>query len=252
MYRTNYKVRTADADKNGELKFSALLLMLQEAGSEHAEILKLGYAHLKDKNLGWALSKLALHVLEVPRWGERINIETWVSESSKIVTYREFLVSGADGRPLFKVRTQWVLFNTQKRRIERIDLVKDLLDEKFEKACEEDFAEKLKPAQTRTLSAQMFALKNDIDMNCHVNNAVYLSWAFEALPEEILEKFRPQKIRIDFLDEVALHNEVDSVCEIQEGQVLESLHSILNLSKGSRDCARVNIEWVAKLMEPNT
>lgn len=244
MYKTDYKVRTADADKNGELKFSALLLMLQEAGAEHAEILKVGYAHLKDKNLGWALAKMAMHVEEIPRWGERISIQTWVSESTKITTYREFLVNGADERPLFKVRTQWVLFNTQKRRIERIDLVKELLEENPKKACEEDFLEKLEPAQTRTHSAKMFALKNDIDMNCHVNNAVYLSWAFEALPDDIIEKFAPKKIRIDFLDEVALRNDVDSVCQIVEGEkFLKSRHSILNLSKASRDCARVNIDW---------
>ena len=61
VYEANYKVRISDANRRGYLKMPALLQMLQEIATEHAQKMGVAYDNLKPLNLGWALSKICQH-----------------------------------------------------------------------------------------------------------------------------------------------------------------------------------------------
>ena len=61
-HTANYKVRVSDAGADGKLKLPALLQMLQEIATEHAEILKVDFDTLRPQGLGWALSKIAAEI----------------------------------------------------------------------------------------------------------------------------------------------------------------------------------------------
>ena len=121
-YKADYKVRIADADSRGLLKFPALLQMLQEIATEHAQMLGVDYSSLAAEGLGWALSKIIVSIDELPKWGERVFIETWASARDRIVTYREFVARDRDGKRLFTARSQWLVFDLKERRIARMSL----------------------------------------------------------------------------------------------------------------------------------
>lgn len=89
-HAASYKVRVADAGADGFLKLPSLLQMLQEAATEHAEILGVDFKTLKPAGLGWALSKIYVEIERLPKWGERVGIKTWASDRDRIATYREF------------------------------------------------------------------------------------------------------------------------------------------------------------------
>ena len=89
-HSTSYKVRVADAGADGKLKLPSMLQMLQEAATEHAEILGVDFRSLREIGLGWALSKIYVDIKKLPEWGERVWIKTWASDRVKIATYREF------------------------------------------------------------------------------------------------------------------------------------------------------------------
>ena len=187
IFTANYRVRVTDADRNGILKLRALFQMLQEIADAHARKLKVSAPDLKEKNLAWALSKMAVEVDRLPKWDERVFLKTWASVRERIVTYREFDAVSESGNPLFRASSQWLLFDSK-------------------------HLQNLPP----TMLPVVCTVRNDdIDLNAHVNNSVYIVWAIEPLPQEFLDEHRPQKITINFLEETFPKNRIESNCAME-------------------------------------
>lgn len=237
-YSNIYRVRSGDAGADGKLKLSALMLMLQEIATEHADILGVGCNLLNSTNMGWVLSKLLIEVDKIPSWGEKIEIKTWASERERIVTYREFEIFSQDGKKLFCARSQWLLFDMATRKINRLCALPAWQSDPQHSTCC-DFQAHLHPAKENSFSASCKVRYDDIDLNRHVNNAVYMAWGLEALPHAFLNAHTPKLIEINFLEEVMPNDEIDSLCQLSGEQ---TMHSIIN-KRTSRECARINMNW---------
>ncbi len=238
-HKCNYKVRISDANQSGKLKLPAMLQLLQEAATEHAQKLGIDFQKLSPMNLGWALTKMHVKINELPKWGERIYIETWPSIRDRITTYREFVANTVDGRPLFKARSQWLLFDLQKRRIARLDLLPQWKRDENRLAFDADISAHLPKPELATSQIQTCARADDIDLNGHVNNSIYLVWAIDSLPVDFPIGLSPKSVKINFMEEVMPKNEVDVTCQIENKQ---SYHSIIKKSD-AHECARISIEW---------
>ena len=235
-YKARYRVRVSDSDSIARVKLSALLSLMQEAATDDAERIGVGRRRLLSMGLGWALSKLSLTILRLPVWGEHITVETWPSRRTRISTEREFVVRDDGGQILATARTLWVLFNLKERRIERLEVLGQW-------PAVEDFADNTEferprlPAQEGVLCSDFGVRKDDIDLNGHVNNAVYITWAMEPLSREFCLSHEPSHIAIWFLNEVIPGERVESLCSIQGAQTLHLLRS------GGVERARVGICW---------
>ncbi len=245
IHNANYKVRMSDSDYLGSLKLPSLLQMLQEAATEHAQNLGLGFKEMKEQNLGWALSKLIVDINRVPRWGERIDIKTWPSFRERIATYREFSASDKQGESVFTARSQWLIFDISARKLARMDRLHQwtLHPETANESTFDVPFEKVSNFESESVKrSKFFARSDDIDLNGHVNNAVFLIWAIESLPENVYELNMPKRLKISFLEEVLPHTEVSSFCE-QVGQ--KTITTLVN-PKTNREHARICIDWQSK------
>ncbi len=241
-YSETAKVRTSDADSRANIKLPSILEFMQEAATDHADIIGVGRKDILPKNLGWALTKLHLKIDSLPRWQERVKIETWPSSRSKVMAEREFVLSNLkDGEVCARARTQWVLINLQTRRLERITSINSWEDDLNETAFESDMrfpaADEIVPEHAASCTVR----KEDIDLNMHVNNAVYLTWALEAVPNEFFMAHRPRELMMSFISEVSPGNCILSECRFDG---LKSTHSI-RLAGTRKECARVNIDWTS-------
>ncbi len=238
-YQTNYKVRIADANAQAKLKIPSLFEMLQEVATEHAQKLGVDFASLSPLGLGWALSKMSVQLHRLPNWNERVYITTWASVRERISTFREFEAKSATGEPLFTARSQWVLFDLNTRRLAKMERLADWTRDATSFANEETFQDHLLRPSPDAQSIDCHIRNNDIDLNGHVNNSIYIVWAVQSLSDEFLKAKTPTWIKINFLEEIKPHEQVISLCQNGETQ---TLHSIINAST-QRECARVNIQW---------
>lgn len=237
-YSDDYRVRVADTDSCGFLKLPSLLGMMQEIAKDHAEALEIGSSVLVPQGLGWALSKLQLSIDRLPNCGERVFIKTWSSTRNKVHTEREFLIYDDLGDKIASARSMWILFDLKKRRIERLEKLHNWTrDEEF--ANDFTFADMPKsPAENSPFVSNFGVRKDDIDMNGHVNNSIYLTWALEPVPDDFYESHKARSVQIYFLNEVFRGQRLDSVCEL-DGNL--SHHQIISEGK---ERARAQIEWV--------
>lgn len=236
-YTDSYRVRVGDADKNGLLKAPSLLGMLQEAANDHAEALEIGATNLNPMGLGWALYKLFVKISRMPSRGEMVSVKTWPSVRNKIYTEREFVLSDDLGDTVACARTQWVLFDLKKRRLERLDVLGQW-PQTEEFPCDFVFSNSLKaPDAEKAFKSNFGVRKDDIDMNGHVNNSVYLTWALEPVPDEFTDRKRPAELELAYISEVFRGQRLDSICEMRGG---ESLHSVVSEGK---ERVRARVSW---------
>ena len=206
-YKTEKSLDHYQLDKNGFISPRVLMNWLQVAADNHAEILGVGESFCKANNLAWVVVHYNIEILNMPRGGQKLNIITWPACHSGARAVRDFEIRDLNGNIMVRVTSQWVLLNLETRRAMRLctELLsfqcmnQRALDTEFEKLPEFDAENKI----------DFKCRFEDLDLNGHINNSVYLVCATESVPRGYRDNRRLASIEINFLREVAA--ETDSV-----------------------------------------
>jgi medium-chain acyl-[acyl-carrier-protein] hydrolase len=83
----------------------------------------------------------------------------------------------------------------------------------------------------------------DIDINHHVNNAIYPAWALETAPQKVLHHYLPTELEVHFRAEALYEDRVLSRCKrIGEEADLVYLHQLVREADG-RELTRLKSHW---------
>ena len=232
-------IKPYECGDNAKLKISALMNLLQDASEQHVVRLGLGIDFCLEKKAGWMVMKYDIEIIDMPAANEKVTITTWTSSINNVRATRDTVIKGKNGRDLIRATSQWVLVCTERRRpvslAEYLPPTPVVEERLFEKAFEK--IEKVK----RVDFSINYSVKVDyIDMNKHVNNALYPVWASEAVSDDYRLNHVPERIRIDFCAE-SLYREL-----VEISSQIDDLTTVHNLwSKTSEKLlARVKINWV--------
>lgn len=237
-FERNYPIRSYECDKNGHLRLITLMNIFQDMADSHANLMGLGYDFCKTKGLAWVGSNYHVIIERMPAWHETITISTWPCVEKKLGAVRDFEVKDEDGMTIIRASSQWILINFEKRR--PVGLRENLPQYRIidERAIEGDF-EKITDVSRTDASAEFKVRFDDIDINKHVNNAVYPLWATESVGDAFREKHCPAELEIAFKKEGLFGEKVRVETEIQDGL---SIHSI-KASGDGRELAKAKIYW---------
>lgn len=243
IFAHTLRVRYYEVDCNGLVKPAAVFNFMQDAAASHVRQLGLSVADLKKKNLTWVISRLHLRLLQYPRGNDKITIHTWPSTRDGLFSCREYNICDEEGRALALATSSWAAVNITTRRPVRL---KDNLPDfplNSERAIEDDFPSL--PPLGRIDHEQCFQVRrSDLDINRHVNNAVYVDWALETVPPSIAERYRLAEIEVGFRGE-ALHGDtIVSRCGIfpVSHDEIKSVHQLVNESNG-KELTRLRFSW---------
>jgi len=236
VWEKEFEIKTYEGDKNGELRLVTLMNIFQDCADDHARNLEVGMQYCLEHGLAWVGSAYHLKINKLPKIHEKIKVRTWPSIRGKLTATREFTVFNENGEALIKASSQWVLLNVKTRRPTALEPLPIFLNHP-ERAVETDFP-KIADLAREDFAKPFFVRFDDIDINGHVNNAVYPLWATESVPDEFRMSHTPSEIEILFKKE-GLFGEMVKVSTEMDG--LGTVHSI----KGGdeRELAKVKIEW---------
>ncbi|KLU58592.1 acyl-ACP thioesterase [Peptococcaceae bacterium CEB3] len=184
-----------------------LLHYLEEAAVSHSGAAGYSLQELEGRGVGWVLNRWYLMVDRYPVWDEKILVETWPAAFDRFYATREFIVRGRDDTQMARATSRWVYLNVEKKRPLRIP-------EGFapaygldpERAVDHDFAAlpirrgelDLPRAERRTFAVR----RSDLDGYHHVNNAQYVQWLLESVPEQMYDSAKLQSLEIEYRKEV--------------------------------------------------
>lgn len=233
----NFDIKTYEADKNSELRVPTLMNIFQDCADDHASNLKVGMEHCLEHGLAWVGTAYSIQINKLPTIHEKILVKTWPSQKNKLAAIREFVVYNQQQQEMIKASSQWVLLNFEKKR--PVSLTENLPEFPNTpiRAVDTDFP-KIAEVSEVDFEKQFYVRYDDIDINGHVNNAVYPLWATESVNDDFRMQHSPEVIDVLFKKE-GLFGEMITV--LTQTQGLTSFHSI----KGGdgRELARLKIVW---------
>ncbi len=239
-YRKEYNIRSYECDRNNNLRILTLMNILQDMADDDAARLGFGLKFCIEHGMTWVGTNYALEIDRLPKIHENIAIETWPSAKNKLSAYRDYEVFGEDGSSIIRASSQWVLINLEKwRPISVMDNMPQHLPLN-ERALDTDFP-KISEITDGDSQFKFRVRFDDIDLNKHINNAVYILWAAEAVEPEFRLAHNPARIDINFRKEGYMGEKIMVTTKMDSNK---SYHSIRTYdSDNERELARAVIEW---------
>lgn len=222
--------------ETGEIRPRILFNLFQDMADISAEKLGFGRTFCQEQHKLWVGSFYHAHLLEPLMWGDELVFETWPSGASLITATRDFRVL-KNGKPVALATSQWVLLDAGTLR--PIKLAPYLSEREVfsERALDLPFTtpqEVTEPDFTKTYDI----LYDYIDVNRHVNNAVYPALAAESVPDAFKEDHRLKEIAVAFKQSARLGNTITAKTKFVDNT---SYHALTNTE--GKDFARVQLVW---------
>lgn len=174
-----HTLESYQCDRYGFMRPITLMNRLQGLAGKHADSLGVGRDVCGVRGIAWVLTHMFIDIIDMPRDKDELVYSTWPSITGGLRSERDFEVRDIEGRLKIRAISQWVLIDLNTRRPAKISdlfpgwsgLSERVWDREFDKCP--DFV----PTKSKVLSCRF----DDVDVNQHINNAVYAVWATESV-----------------------------------------------------------------------
>ena len=207
MYNNNvfsreFHIFGYDADHNGCITIPKLLCMMHEAAWSHVSYLKKGWQELQAEGLFWALAKLHLKIHKMPKWNDKIRIDTWAKERESIMFLRDYEVFSETGELLCCAISEWMLVDFRLNKIVRLEKLNTHLDFPKDRVAFEGRVPRLPRVDLPENPVFHPVAIYDLDMNQHVNNASYVRWVFNQLSYDFYNQHQVKEVVINYVNQL--------------------------------------------------
>jgi fatty acyl-ACP thioesterase A len=181
----------------------------------------------------FVMTRMQVQMDHYPRWGDMVQVETWFQEAGKLGAQRDWIITDRiTGRHLGRATSTWVMININTRRLSKMPesmrqrcswyqmqppanaipsnfcrLKIPELDLTHSSASTSSNGNGSESNNTsngantipnKSSQQRFVARRGDMDMNGHINNAVYFAWGIETVPEEVYENCHLYQMEVDF------------------------------------------------------
>lgn len=234
----SYQIRSYECDKHRQLRLLTLMNILQDMADTHADRLGLGYDFCRSKKLAWVAGAYHIKIERMPQLHEQIEVTTWPSEELKLAAIRDYEIKDAQGKILVSASTQWVLINFETKRPVALRGNLPCYEIVTQKADNFSFG-KIALPENFDICKKFEVRFDDIDVNNHVNNAVYPLWASEAADNDFRLSHNLKEVEIYF-KKPALYG--DTVLSKASFEGKTSWHKIESEDE-TKELARARLVW---------
>lgn len=242
VFKKQTTIGYAAIGSQGTLKIAEILNLLQDAGAEHASEMGVSGFELAKKDLSWVIYRYNINIFKHPAWRETVSIETFRYPLKNLYEIRQFKIKDSHHNTLIDAWGAWVMINRKTRKPVRLN--KHMPREMFTDAPGKiaSFSSLPKPASIDY--EHFFKVRmHDLDLNAHVNNAIYIEWAVETIPEAYISSFKPTGIDVIYQKESLYGDTIRSQTQIKEtGNSILSYHSI-SRETDDAELAVINVNW---------
>lgn len=245
VYTKKFQVHTYEVDFRLKAPLLSLLNYLQDAAGDHATLLGFSILDLMKRDLTWMLSRYHIKVFRYPALNDRIAVSTWPSGKEGLFALRDFEMADQDGEIVAAATSSWLLWNVKVKQPARLE---ENLADRFaldKRAIQDDFLP-LPPCSAPDRELSFRVGMQDIDINNHVNHAVYIQWALETVPEDILRAARPTDIEVAYKGEAFYGDEVVSKSQRFDNETRPTFfHGIFQKTSGV-ELTRLRTVWACE------
>ena len=216
-------LKAYQCDRYGFMRPIMLMNELQGLADKHATMLGSGREYCIANGFAWVVTHYFIDIIDMPRSGALLTYSTWPAVSSAVKSERDFEIRDENGDLKIRAISQWVLIDLKTRRPVRISekfqnwtgLTERVWDREFDKCP--DFI----PIRSNVVSCRF----DDIDVNQHINNAVYAVWATESVGFDYRNEHKLRRMDMYFEHEIYPNTPTVRIEVVNEGNI--SRHKVM-------------------------
>jgi acyl-ACP thioesterase len=212
------QVKFYDTDLRQNMTPFSFFNYMQDIAIRNADLNGIGWEYLRPRDLFWVLSRIKLNVIKLPKWQDNICVTTHPRGSDALFAFRDFDFTDRDGTLLAHGDSYWLLLNRSTLRPQRIS--EQLKDTQGCGDITEDFPKlnKIITSGTPAVTKHITVEYTDLDMNQHVNNAVYAKWAASLFDLDFRMAHNLKSMQINYLTAAKYGNELDVTLYYNEAE----------------------------------
>jgi YbgC/YbaW family acyl-CoA thioester hydrolase len=186
VYTWNFGVRTYELNPSRQIKLTTFLNYMEEVATQASAALGFDYDWYMQAGTLWVARKHTIRFYAPLTYPNDLHARTWISDVRRVQSNREYRFHRAsDNAPIFAARTNWVYINSTTLKPERIpdDIAAGVIHredkglEDLDTTIRDPIAVETPYVYSETRRAEW----HEIDSAGHVNNAIYVAWAEEAI-----------------------------------------------------------------------
>ena len=214
FYKRSKLISYGDSNTNKESFLHVLLGVFSEIAGDEGIAHGQTYEFFQEHGTLFLISRMSARIHRRPRRDETVVFTTWFRETKNGVFYlRDCDVQTEEGELLVSMSGTWVLLDHQTRQMLGPDKYPGVHSRPFpEKLADAPECGKILPAENMESLGTRPVYYTDLDLNSHINNAVYTRIAVDFLPEE----YREKKIR-DYIINFKRETLLGEVLELRGG-----------------------------------
>lgn len=229
-------------DFKGEYPLGRLVSQLIHVAGEHATTYGFGIEKLISEGRTWVLSRLSIEMLSEIDVSEPLNVSTGILSYEGLSTERVLLFSQESVGEVGRALSRWVAIDLKSRRpipisevLDDSSLIVDFGELELPSIPRRLFLPEFEPTLHEVYSHQV--RYSDLDINRHVNSAIWVQLAQDAIPVKELVDRRLKRAHLYFIHEG------------QEGDILQveraagACSDFMRIRREGVDCFQLLIEW---------
>ncbi len=187
-----------DTDAEGCIPSALVARRLIELATEHANALGIGYAALKEKGIGWVLSRMSIEMYHMPVINAFYTLRTWIESYNRRFSERNFEMTDGEGRVLGHMRTVWAAIDFRRRTGADLSAVETVEIPVSDRECPIARAPRIAALAPNVAAAEYTFRYCDLDFNRHVNTLKYIELILDQWPLEHYDRYRPARFDLLF------------------------------------------------------
>jgi len=226
-YSETIQIQSNQSNRFAEATIPSILNFMLEAAWAHAQEMDWGYELLKKHNMFWVLSRFFADIKKLPRWRDKITLETWSAGTDGIYAYREFILTNEQNEVLVVANSAWLILDIDTRKIAALRNHRDTFPQANEPhVCRKP--KRLRSGQPEAKSGFKPVVFSDVDINNHFNSVKALERVLDDYGIEFQNEFEPSIIEINYLkeglpgDNLAVHQKAIDGSKFQSAIIRES------------------------------
>ncbi|MEP7288144.1 MAG: thioesterase family protein [Chloroflexota bacterium] len=188
VYAWPFQVRSYDLNVTGQVGPAAFLNYFEEAATQASAANGFDYRWYEEAKRAWVVRKMTVRYYDVAvRYGEALEITTWVSDFRRVQSNRDYDLHRADGTRIAKARANWIFINTETMQPQRLpaEFADAFILVEGSEPPDVGVLDPTPVEQPLLHQTLRRVQRYELDSNAHVNNAVYLTWAEQALTDSL-------------------------------------------------------------------
>jgi acyl-ACP thioesterase len=202
VFSREFHICGYDVDHNCQIEIAKLLSMMHETAWSHVSYLKKGWQELYEEGLFWALAKLHLKIHKLPKWNDKIRIDTWAKERESIMFLRDYELFSETDELLCCAISEWMLVDYHAHKIVRLEKLNTHLDYPKDRMAFDGRVPRVPRLNFPENPVFYNTVLSDLDMNQHVNNASYVRWVIDQFSYDFYNQHQIKEVVINYTNQL--------------------------------------------------